>query len=701
MVSLSVKIPIPVPYVNTKLTLAFLWSLMSVSFVFGQATDRPTFFCGQPAVREKLYHQHPHLQRPVDEITSSANDRGGDTDLYIIPVVFHVIHEGGAENISAEQIQSAIDVLNRDFRKQNADTSAIVDGFVDLAADTDIEFRLATKDPDGDCHPGINRVVSDLTNDGFNDAMKELIYWPRNKYLNIWVCKTIGGNTLGFTNLPGDVSPNWLAWTDGIVVKSDCLGLIETANVAYSRTLTHEIGHWLNLYHTWGPTNSPNEATNCDFDDFVTDTPNTIGYVSCNLNGASCGSDLDNVQNYMEYSFCSRMFTYGQRTRMRNALSSSTAGRNNLHTNSNLIATGVINPPLCLAKFSSNQNSICTGNTVQFFDDSYHGVSDWTWNFGDGNTLTGSDPLVHKDPIHTYTAPGVYTVTLTVGNGNEELNTSISSYITVYPLGQSDSNFEEGFENSWPGGNWSGFNEGGNETWEVTPTASYTGDKSLKLRNFNNNQIGVSDILYSTTYDMSAVDTIYLSYRWAYASKTNETDDKLRISVSGDCGQTWSLRKIRKGLTNLPTVDPQNSQFTPTTLDQWNGETLTLLNEEWFTENFRVKIEFEGLGGNNLYLDDINISSSPSVSVAEINPFLRYQLFPNPSQGTATLVLNNASSDAYLVEVYNMQGALCHTMRSAQGGGTATMEIPQQAAGLYTVKISQGRSKRVAKLIFE
>jgi hypothetical protein len=80
---------------------------------------------------------------------------------------------------------------------------------------------------------------------------------------------------------------------------------------------------------------------------------------------------------------------------------------------------------------------------------------------------------------------------------------------------------------------------------------------------------------------------------------------------------------------------------------------------------------------------------------------LRYQLFPNPSQGTATLVLNNASSDAYLVEVYNMQGALCHTMQSAQGGGTTTMEIPQQAAGLYTVKISQGRSKRVAKLIFE
>jgi PKD repeat protein len=666
------------------------------------ATDKPTYFCGQPAVREKLYHQHPHLQRPLDEVTDASSRGGGNNDVYIIPVVFHVIHEGGPENISDEQIQSAMDVLNRDFRKQNADTSAIVDEFIDIAADTHIEFRLATKDPDGECHPGINRIVSDLTNDGFNDEMKQLVYWPRNRYLNVWVCKSIGGNTLGFTNLPGDVSANWLAYLDGIVVKYDCLGLIETANVAYARTLTHEVGHWLNLYHTWGPTNSPNDPGNCDFDDFVTDTPNTIGYVSCNLNGSSCNSTLDNVQNYMEYSFCSRMFTQGQRTRMRNALTSSTAGRSNLHTNSNLIATGVINPPLCLAKFTSTQNSICVGDTVQFFDDSYHAISSWNWSFGDGTTLTGTDPLLHKDPVHTYDTPGIYSVSLTVSNGGEELSTSITSYITVYASAQMDANFEEGFESTWPGTTWSTLNETNNDTWEVTPTASYSGDKSLKLRNFSNTQLGSSDVIYSTTFDMSNVDTIYLSYKWAYASKLTETDDKLRISVSGDCGQTWSLRKIRKGLTNLPTVDPQNSQFTPTTEAQWNGETLTLLNEQWFTENFRVKFEFQGLGGNNFYLDDINITSSPgSVQLDELNPFIRFNLFPNPAQGNALLQLINTTTDAYTIDVYNAQGALCYSTQTLAGAGDKSVEIPHQASGLYTLRIRQGKAVRIAKLIFE
>jgi len=395
------------------------------------------------------------------------------------------------------------------------------------------------------------------------------------------------------------------------------------------------------------------------------------------------------------------MFTYGQRTRMRNALTSNTASRSSLITNANLIATGVINPPLCLAQFSTGQNSVCVGQAVQFFDDSYHGISNWTWNFGDGTTLTGSDPIIHQNPAHIYTTPGVYTVTLTIGNGASTLTTSLNSYITVYPSGQLASNFVEGFESTWPGDNWSIYNQANNETWEVTPTTSFTGDKSLKLRNYNNTQIGTTDVFYSATYDMSAVDTIYLSYRWAYASKLSETDDKLRISASGDCGETWNLRKIRKGLTNLPTSDPQNTQFTPTTEEQWNGEVLTLIGSQWFTENFRVKFEFEGLGGNNFYIDDINITASSFVSVDELRPFIHANIFPNPAKGPAQLELKNQSSDAFDIEVYNALGALVWITKTASGSGSTLVEIPEQAAGLYTVRIRQGKATRSTKLIFE
>ena len=116
----------------------------------------------------------------------------------------------------------------------------------------------------------------------------------------------------------------------------------------------------MNLRHLWGNSNSPGDAENCEMDDNVTDTPLTSGWTSCNLDGETCGS-LDNVQNYMEYSYCGRMFTEGQRTRMRAAMNSNTAQRNQLWTPENLENTGVNEEPiLCEARFNVSRQTICT-----------------------------------------------------------------------------------------------------------------------------------------------------------------------------------------------------------------------------------------------------------------------------------------------------------------------------------------------------
>ena len=95
----------------------------------------------------------------LEEETQAFEDFNRD-ELIIIPVVFHVIHYNGPENISDEQIYSGIEVMNRDFRKLNPDTADVITEFEDIAADSEIEFRLAQIDPDGNCHTGINRIVS-------------------------------------------------------------------------------------------------------------------------------------------------------------------------------------------------------------------------------------------------------------------------------------------------------------------------------------------------------------------------------------------------------------------------------------------------------------------------------------------------------------------------------------------------------------
>ena len=123
-------------------------------------------YCGQWMMEEAFFNAHPGAREAAEEAdqrleeeTQAFEDFNRD-ELIIIPVVFHVIHYNGPENISDEQIYSGIEVMNRDFRKLNPDTADVITEFEDIAADSEIEFRLAQIDPDGNCHTGINRIVS-------------------------------------------------------------------------------------------------------------------------------------------------------------------------------------------------------------------------------------------------------------------------------------------------------------------------------------------------------------------------------------------------------------------------------------------------------------------------------------------------------------------------------------------------------------
>lgn len=667
-------------------------------------------YCGERENRVRMFGMYPEaegiarraneaLESYTQNFTDEAPERGSQT-IYTIPVVFHVIHNNGPENISDEQILNGLSILNRDFALQNADISLVVSAFENITADVGIQFALATKDPNGNCTRGINRIVSPLTSDGGQD-MKDLIIWPRNKYLNIWICQDAAG-AAGYTNLPGDVAGFWGAATDGIVVRSDYVGAIGTSTNQRSRTLTHEVGHWINLYHTWGPGNSPGVASNCNQDDNVTDTPNTIGWTTCSLTGSSCGNTVDNVQNYMEYSYCSRMFTEGQRTRMRAAITSSVASRSSLITAANLLATGVTNPSLCVADFKFDKSILCAGDSVAFTDVSYHGITSWNWNFGDGVTLVGSDPAVHQNPTHIYNTPGTFTVTLTVSNGADELSKTYSNVITVLGEGGINTPLLEGFEGTWPDNNWFVNNVDGDETWQVVST-SYSGTKGLKLSNFTS-ESGHIDEFISNTFDMSAIDTIFVSYKWAYANRVNETDDRLRISASGDCGTAWTLARIRKGTTNLPTRTGTNLAFTPSGIDQWSGETLTLTNSSYMTENFQLKYEFISYGGNNIYLDDINITVVDTLGnfIELTESPLEISLFPNPTNDATTLVLGSAAHRKTEVTLFNSAGDLVDRIFSGNlSVGTHNFEIEKQPAGFYIVQIQSGNAVIHRKLIFE
>jgi len=266
----------------------------------------------------------PQLERRMEQIEEFTQARVSemqtnriDGDIITIPVVVHVIYSNSNENISDAQILSQIQVLNDDFRRLNADA----DNTWSQAADTQIQFCMATVDPSGNTTNGITRKSSSRTSWGTNDAMKSSAQggvspWDTSEYLNMWVCN-IGGGILGYAQFPGGS-----AATDGVVMSPQYFGSSAGGSGFYlsapfdlGRTTTHEVGHFLNLRHIWGD-------GNCNADDFVADTPTSdAANYGCATGHISCSS-VDMVQNYMDYSddSCMNLFTQGQKDRMRAVL---------------------------------------------------------------------------------------------------------------------------------------------------------------------------------------------------------------------------------------------------------------------------------------------------------------------------------------------------------------------------------------------
>ncbi|NJO45318.1 MAG: zinc metalloprotease [Oscillatoriales cyanobacterium RM2_1_1] len=262
------------------------------------------------------------------------------TDVRTIPVVVHVVYHSASpeQNISEAQIQSQIEVLNRDFRAKNPDITGVPEAFKSLVTDARIEFTLATTDPQGKPTNGITRTATTATAFMDDDAVKYSLRgginaWPGDLYLNIWVCQ-LGAGLLGYAQFPGGSTE-----TDGVVITYTAFGTMGTAAAPFNlgRTATHEIGHWLNLRHIWG-----DDGDGCHGSDFVDDTPNQAGSnsgrptfprITCNN-----GPNGDMFMNYMDYTDDGAMFmfTAGQVLRMHAVLDYERAGLGVIQTSEHL-----------------------------------------------------------------------------------------------------------------------------------------------------------------------------------------------------------------------------------------------------------------------------------------------------------------------------------------------------------------------------
>lgn len=671
--------------------------------------------CGQHEATEALFQKFPEQRAIADEARKQLEaetqhfslTKDTEDEVLIIPVVFHIVHQGGDENISDEQVRSAIDVLNEDFNAANSDIGQVVDEFADIVGDVEFEFRLAKIDPDGNCTNGINRVLSETTNEGFFEMKDEAGIWDRSSYLNIWTCRQIGDGVAGYTFVPSSVTGSFGLAYDGIVILNDYVGRIGTSTSTRSHALSHEVGHWANLEHTWGTNNNPGNPSSCSgsgTSDFVSDTPNTIGWTSCDLNGATCGS-LDNVENFMDYSYCYKMFTEGQSNRMRAAMNSGIAARNQLHSPANLAETGVLEPDeICFAEFELDKNpKICMGQEIEFEDISYNGIENWEWTFEGGTPATSVD----NNPSVLYETPGTYSVTLTVSNAQGEQTVFKEDLITVLGEAEYALPFEESFENISDieeNDEWVSVNPDGSAIrWELTDQASFTGNQSVYVRGRNNEDFQ-KETLESPTFDLSELeDNAVFSFKYAHAQKNFSSDDFFQVRISRNCGENWNLRETRD-MDELPTVSGNVSgQFIPDSEDDWEEVIIDNISTTFTTSEFRVRFEFTSVGGNNIFIDDINIYDPNTLSVDNSEVVKEITLFPNPASENVRLRLDLTENQNIRIDVIDASGRIVQSPFSGQmTSGSQSLQIQLDRSltpGMYFVRLTGEEGIAVRKLI--
>lgn len=746
---------------NKVLLIATATCLLS-TVTYAQKRAQP---CGSDEARAYFIKNLPGYQQQLEAaekqnaiafqayLNQMPAQRGANSALptFTIPVVFHVLHTNGTENVSDAACIAALDNVNKDYARGKGDTVNIDPLYEPLYVNSRIKFVLAKKDPQGNCTNGIVHHYDENTvwkqNELYNYKYTTVgtYNWVPSKYLNVYVVKTIVGEIQdglsigGYTYKPG-TAPNY--GSDAVVLS---LGLLLDPT---SKGLSHEIGHWLGLSHTFdgnGGFNLTGAAANigkkCGNDD-IADTPKTPGFVSICPNYLTLNDSCDlgkrpNIHNIMDYASCPIMFTQGQTDKMRFTLGSSTANRNYLVSNRNLAMAGYLNETYTvnptnntdttfaytvapsttcgpIADFYANRANSCQGQAVLYNSTSYNNTTGltyaWTFEGGSPATSTLSAPSV------VYAAPGNYATTLTVTNAAGTSTKVRNPFPGVaWHVEQVSYPAVEGFETAavtaMPAG-WVIVNKNyGTLTWE---TANYgsNSSKCMVLPNANYNNMagpGDVDILETAQYNLSNVTNLTVSFDYAYARKTGGTGDAFSFEYSTDCGGNWTPVGSTPSTTQMSAVGGTvSAPYIPYNQSKWVTKPYVSSALTAVANKPDVKFRFvfsntSMANAQNLYIDNFNISGT--VGLSELANSIGLNIYPNPTSSSSTLEFTSPVDSKASVSVFDVTGRIVEEATfTAAAGSLSKYQVNRNStlkSGVYFISLDLNGQKVTKKLIVD
>ncbi|MBO9683553.1 MAG: choice-of-anchor J domain-containing protein [Flavisolibacter sp.] len=650
-------------------------------------------------LRERFEQKKIEFNRTVS--TRSLQKNARLTSVVYIPVVFHIVMNN-PNLVTDAQIQAQLDTLNKTFFGANADSTRIPSYFKPFAGKSSIQFCLAQRTPDGDATEGIERITTLSSPFGLDDRIKHSYSgganaWNPAKYFNVWVCAMTDG-LLGYSTMPGDGSaPS----EEGVVIEYRALSGGSFSAYNSGKTLTHETGHYFNLFHIWG-----DDGGGCTEDDLVNDTPKQADASHGGFSGLKfdiCTPSGNGImyQNYMDYTddSCLVMFTNGQVDRMETALSMyrpsllSSNGCQPVVVNNYDVQLRSVNQPsqrICTSVFTPQvtiknkgaQNLTSLQINVKIDDGP---VTTYQWT---GSVSTFSLATINLNNLNV--APGNHTLTVYIANpsNNTDQDRSNDTLQLSFDYFPPVTDITESFENLYfPPQGWDVVNNDNAITWQRVNGIAKTGNASVKMDNLNYGHVGEMDDLRMPSINIPAsLDSAFLTFELAAATFTdtnrqNNNWDTLQVLISTDCGQTYTSLYKKWGKT-LVTAPPTQGDFIPYST-QWRKESVNLA--DYIGKNDLI-IAFRNTTGfeNNIYLDDINLRK------VIVNPNVKEQGFvltPNPTNGVFTLQFYPQPNNLKAIQVFNSVGQKIFetVFANGQGYNNYQIDLSQYQKGVYMV----------------
>lgn len=681
---------------DMRFVLGFLFLFLTTTLVVAQERN-----CGtEELLKLKMSELEIQLERDrfeewlsnqsIDQVRTRATESLDEDIVYQIPVVVHIIHkgepEGAGTNIPDEQIFAQIESLNLDFRHLNADSVNTPPQFRALMADSQMEFVLAKRNPDGFATNGITR-----TNGGTiewsirtNTALKSLSYWPSEDYLNIWVAP-LAGTLLGWAEFPTSTIlaginefANDNPLTDGVVVTTTSFGSktlypqgIYNNNFNEGRTLTHEIGHFFGLRHIWGD-------GDCSKDDFVADTPRTSdNYSGCPNIGQgilnSCeNGELSMYMNYMDYTYdaCMNLFSLGQKDRMHTVLNNSPRRLSLLSSEAlvpppplEVVAADIINPGsgVCRDVFTPELRvaniAITPINNLEV-EMSLNRAVIQSKSF-DVSLADGESAILSFDEV-LLPDNGLYQLDFTIVG----VNGGIDEDQTNNTLGQ-QVNYSQVFTSldesltSWIPESWATRSEAPLTQWKLSNAPNLMVNNTSAILSYYENSASDPDFLITPTLDLNDKNSAYLLFDYSYVG-SEAISDEFYVLVSNDCGNNFT-----DTLSNLTGISSRETGFpksySPSGPSDW--QTIVLNLSDYIGDAIQIAFVGKSNSGNNIYLDNVKLKEAGYQDIAIKGLINETGVFKDATGKIKLWIENSGSTTITAVTIkVNSNGNAIHTI---------------------------------------